>query len=124
MNSRTDSDEGYMEDDRPWYESPDGSCNFLEPTLINMGEDKPLHLIFPVHWSEAIALLPEAKNMADEREAFLVLMLYGEASDIEIQSLILELADAQVLPLWVGEDNRKKFNRIIDMLSSSPGLNP
>lgn len=123
MSSQIDSDEAYVEDNRPWYESPDGTCNFLEPTLINMGEDKPLHLIFPVHWSEAVELLPEAKNMANERDAFLVLMLYGEASDSEIQLLIIELADAQVLPLWVGEENRRKFNRIIEMLSSSTGLN-
>lgn len=105
------------ENRRPWYEGPDGTCNLDKPTLINMGEDRPLHLMFPVHWSEAVDILPEAKRLASERDAFLVLLVYGEASDQEIQSLILELADAQVLPLWIGEENRKKLDRIITMLS-------
>lgn len=105
------------ENRRPWYEGPDGTCNLDKPTLINMGEDRPLHLMFPVHWSDAVDVLPEAKRLASERDAFLVLLIYGEASDREIQSLILELADAQVLPLWIGEENRRKLDRIITMLS-------
>lgn len=102
---------------RPWYEGPDGTCSLDKPTLINMGEDRPLHLMFPTHWSQAVDVLPEAKRLASERDAFLVLLIYGEASDQAIQSLILELADAQVLPLWIGEENRKKLDRIITMLS-------
>lgn len=117
MDTCMESNQTYLENERPWYEGPDGTCNIIQPTLLKMGEDKPLHLIFPVHWREASSVLPEAKAMAREHDAFLVLMLYGEASDSEIQSLVLEFAEAQVLPLWIGEQNRMKFNKVIGMLS-------
>lgn len=116
MVAQMDTYEAY-ENRRPWYEGPDGTCNLDRPTLINMGEDRPLHLMFPVHWSKAVEILPEAKSLAIAQDAFLVLLIYGEASDREIQWLVLELADAQVLPLWIGEENRKKLDRIIAMLS-------
>ncbi len=116
MVAQMDINEAY-DNRRPWYEGPDGTCNLDKPTLINMGEDRPLHLMFPTHWSEAVDILPEAKRLASERDAFLVLLIYGEASDHAVQSLILELADAKVLPLWIGEENRKKLDRIIAMLS-------
>ena len=115
MVARMDINEAY-EKRHPWYERPDGTCNLDQPTLINMGEDRPLHLMFPIHWTQAVDILPEAKRLASERDAFLVLLIYGEASDQAVQSLILELADAQVLPLWIGEENRKKLDRIIKML--------
>ena len=117
MDMGRNSKEAYLHNERPWYEGPDGSCHLIEPTLIKMGDDQPCNLMFPVHWSEAMCVLPEAKKRAHELNAFLVLMLYGEASDSEIQSIVLELADAQVLPLWIGEHNRKKFDKIVEMLS-------
>jgi len=123
MATSMNSDKAHLGNNRPWYEGPDGSCNLLTPTLINMGEDKPLHLMYPVHWTDSLDVLPLAKNMASEQDALLVLMLYGEASDSEIASLILELADARVLPLWIGEQNRKKFNRIVAMLSGKAESN-
>jgi len=113
-----DSDKAILKNGLIWYEEPDGTCKILSPTLISMGEDRPLHLMFPVHLSEALSVLPEAKEMASERDALLVLLLYGEASDSEIKTLVLELAEAQVLPLWIGEENRRKFNKIVAMLSS------
>lgn len=106
-----------LENDHLWYEGPDGTCNLLTPTLLNLGDDKPLHLLFPVHWHESLAVLPSVKQLASEHDAFLVLMLHGEASDHEIQALVIGLADAQVLPLWLGEQNRKKFDRIVEMFS-------
>lgn len=106
-----------LENDRLWYEGPDGMCNLFTPTLLNLGDDKPLHLLFPVHWRESLAILPKAKQLASEQDAFLVLMLYGDASDHEIRALVIELADAQVLPLWLGDQNRKKFDRIVAMFS-------
>lgn len=102
---------------RPWYEGPDGICKISEPTLLPMGEDKPPHLIYPTHWTQARGIVLEAKKLARENDALLVLMLYGEAPDIEVQALVLDLADAQVLPLWIGEQNRKKFDRAIAWLS-------
>jgi hypothetical protein len=111
--------EEYVENRPPFYEGPNGTCKFDKPTLINMGEDRPLHLMYPVHWSHVHHVLPSAKTMASKHDALLVLLIYGEASDSEIQSLILELADAQVLPLWIGEENRKKLDRIITLLSHS-----
>lgn len=112
-----ETEETYQENNPPFYEGPDGTCKFDQPTLINMGEDRPLHLMYPVHWSHSLHVLPSAKTMASKHEALLVLLIYGEASDNEIQSLILELADAQVLPLWIGKENRKKLDRIIALLS-------
>ncbi|NEP29640.1 hypothetical protein, partial [Moorena sp. SIO3I6] len=67
--------------------------------------------------------LPQAKTMARQLNGFLVLLLYGQASDQEIQSLVLELAEAQVLPLWLGWQNRKRFDRIVAMLSTNSELN-
>lgn len=112
-----ESEEAYLENIPPFYEGPNGTCKFDTPTLINMGAERPLHLMYPVHWSQCLHVLPTAKTMASKHDAFLVLLIYGEASDIEIQSLILELAEAQVLPLWIGEENRKKLERIIALLS-------
>lgn len=117
MATSTYIDERYLDNNRPWYESPEGTCNILAPTLIPMGDDKPVHLIFPVHWSQAGNELLKAKKLAREKNALLVLMLYGEAPDSEVQSLVLKLAEAQVLPLWIGEQNRKKFDRVVAMLS-------
>lgn len=115
-DSVLDREQSNPKQDLPWYERPNGTCNFLQPTLINMGDDKPLHLMFPVHWSESLAVLPQARNLARELNALLVVMLYGEASDNDIESLSLEFAKARVLPLWIGEKNRRKFDRIIAML--------
>jgi hypothetical protein len=74
-------------------------------------------LIYPAHWTQARGIVLEAKKLARENDALLVLMLYGEAPDIEVQALVLDLADAQVLPLWIGEQNRKKFDKAIAWLS-------
>ncbi|NEP53213.1 MAG: hypothetical protein F6K65_32200 [Moorea sp. SIO3C2] len=123
MNTWVKSEAAYLENHRPWYEGPHGTCNLLKPTLIHMGDDKPLHLMFPVHWTEAIDALPQAKIMARQLDGFLVLLLYGQASDQEIQSLVLELAESQVLPLWLGWQNRKRFDRIVAMLSNHSELN-
>lgn len=112
------SQEAALENNRHWYESPDGTCTILQPTLVNMGEGKPLHLMFPVHWAKSLEVLPQAKQMANSLQAMLVLLLHGEASDNEIVSLIVELAEAEVLPLWIGEQNRQKVDRIISMLSN------
>lgn len=115
-DSVLDREQSNPKQDLPWYERPNGTCNFLQPTLINMGDDKPLHLMFPVHWRESLDVLPQARNLARELNALLVVMLYGEASDSDIESLSLEFAKARVLPLWIGEKNRRKFDRIIAML--------
>jgi hypothetical protein len=112
-----DTNQANLKNGSIWDESSDGTCNLLEPTLIYMGEDLPLHLMFPVHWREALSILPDAQKMARQQDAFLVLMLSGKASESEIQSLILELAKAQVIPLWVGEDNQRKFDEILAKLS-------
>ncbi|MBE9126833.1 MULTISPECIES: hypothetical protein [unclassified Coleofasciculus] len=112
------SQEATLENNSPWYESPNGTCTILQPTLVNMGEGKPLHLMFPVHWAKSLEVLPQAKQMANNLKAMLVLLLHGEASDSQIASLIVELAEAEVLPLWIGEQNRQKVDRIISMLFS------
>jgi hypothetical protein len=103
--------------DRLWYEDLDGTCKIQEPTLLNMGEDRPYYLMFPTHYREFDAILPEAKQMANELDAFLVLLIHGEISDSEIISLILELVDTRVVPLWIGEKNRIKFDRMVAVLS-------
>lgn len=103
--------------DHQWYERADGTCKFENPTLINMGDDRPPNLFFPVQASEALSVLAKAKYIANELDALLVLLLYGEIADLEMASLILELADSRVLPLWVGEKNRTKFDRIVAILS-------
>jgi hypothetical protein len=107
----------YWKNDCPCYEESDGTCKIIQPTLINMGDDKPLHLLFPAHWSEALYILPEAKQMTLALDAFLVLVLHGEASEDQIESLVLKLAEAKVLPLWIGKENRRKFNQITARLS-------
>jgi hypothetical protein len=101
----------------PWYEEPDGTCRLDEPTLVNMGEEKPLHLMFPIQWDLVREALPDAIAMAKDLNAMLVLLIYGEAADSEIASLIVEFASNEVLPLWIGEQNRKKVQRIIEILS-------
>lgn len=73
--------------------------------------------MFPVHWAKSLEILPQAKRMADDHQAMLVLLLHGEASNSEIMSLVLQLAETQVLPLWIGEQNRRKVDQIISMLS-------
>ncbi|HBL61664.1 MAG TPA: hypothetical protein DDZ80_25570, partial [Cyanobacteria bacterium UBA8803] len=100
-----DSNTASLGNDRPWYEGPDGTCNLEEPTLVNMGEGRPLHLMFPVYWAQSLEILPEAKKMANDVEAMLVLLIYGEAPDSEVAKLIVELASAEVLPLWIGDQN-------------------
>ncbi|HAG79748.1 MAG TPA: hypothetical protein DD379_18770 [Cyanobacteria bacterium UBA11162] len=112
------SDTAPLENQRPWYEKPDGTCNLDQPTLVNMGEGQPLHLMFPVHWTQSVEVLPDAKKMANDLQAMLVLLIHGEASDKDIASLIMQLAEAEVLPLWIGEQNRRKVDHIITMLSS------
>jgi hypothetical protein len=101
----------------PWYEKPDGTCNIQQPTLINMGDDKPLHLMFPVHWSKSLNVLDDAKKLASQLDAFLVLVLYGEASESEMASLTLEFATARVLPIWLGQKNRQQFDKVTAVLS-------
>lgn len=103
---------------RPWYEKEDGTCTILEPTLVDIGANQPPHLMFPVHWAKSLEILPKAKQIADEHQAMLVLLLHGEASNSEIMSLVLQLAETQVLPLWIGEQNRRKVGQIISMLSN------
>lgn len=107
----------------PWYEGPDGTCTLDEPTLVNMGEGKPLHLMFPLQWDIVREALPDAIAMAKDLNAMLVLLIYGEAADSEIASLIVEFASNEVLPLWIGEQNRKKVERIIEILSSPIQVN-
>ncbi len=101
---------------RPWYENADGTCKVQIPTLVSMGEDRPQCLMFPAHWSQSSSVLPKAKNMASELDAILVLLIYGDISYSEITALILELAEDRILPLWIGENNRKKFDRIVGLL--------
>lgn len=114
MNSEPTSTDNQL----PWYEGPDGTCRLNEPTLVNMGEGKPPHLMFPVNWDAVSEVLPEAKAMAEDINAMLVLLIYGEAADSQIAQLIVELASSDVLPLWIGDENRKKVERIIEILSS------
>lgn len=108
----------YLKNHRPWYETADGTCKIQEPTLINMGEDRPLHLLFPVHWEQWLNVLPTARKLARQNDAFLVLVLCGEVSLEQMKSLIIEFATESVLPLWVGKENRKKFNYAVVKLSN------
>jgi hypothetical protein len=87
-----------------------------------MGDDLPLHLLFPVHYSQTLSVIPEAKQMSRELDAFLVLMVYGEVSESQMEYLILELAQAQVIPLWIGEKNRNKFTRVTNKLRTQANL--
>ena len=107
----------------PSYEAPDGTCTLDEPTLVNMGEEKPLHLMFPIQWDLVREALPDALAMAKDLNAMLVLLIYGETADTEIASLIVEFASNEVLPLWIGEKNRKKVERIIEILSTPIQIN-
>lgn len=100
-----------------WYEAFDGTCTINQPVLIHQGDDQPNYLLFPVHWPEFIAVLPEAKRVARESNALLVLVLYGELSLDTMKALVVEFAAAQVLSLWVGEQNRKNFNQSVALLS-------
>lgn len=118
MSIFTNSGASYQENYGFWYESPDGLCNIQQPMLINMGEDKPLNLLFPIHWSESLPVLPEAQNQAKNLNAILVLMLYGDVSLEKMLSLAVEFASAKVLPLWIGAENRSKFNQAIAMIVS------
>ncbi|MCA1995583.1 MAG: hypothetical protein LDL41_26570 [Coleofasciculus sp. S288] len=110
MNTSTNLDPSH---NFPWYETPDGTCQIHEPTVIDMGDDRPRHLFFPIHWSESLSILPEAKNQACELNATLVLMLHGEVTLDQMTSLVLELATHCVLPFWVGEENRRTFDSAI-----------
>ena len=112
----------YLKNDCPWYENPDGTCTILQPTVLNMGDDTPLHLLFPVHYSQTLSVIPEAKQMGRELDTFLVLMVYGEVSESQMECLILELAQAQVIPLWIGEENRKKFTTVTNKLRTQGQL--
>lgn len=112
----------YLKNDCPWYENPDGTCTVLQPTVLNMGDDLPLHLLFPVHYSQTLCVIPQAKQMGRELNAFLVLMVYGEVSESQMEFLILELAEAQVIPLWIGEENRKKFTTVTNKLRTHSQL--
>jgi len=91
------------------------ACNISQPTLTNMGEDRPAYFMYPRHWYEAIGRLPEAKKLARERDALLVLVLDGEISLDEMKSLVAEFAVAQVIPLWLSEENQSKFNTAVAM---------
>ena len=87
----------------------------IQPTVIEMGEDGIAYLLYPVFWREWLTKVYEAKKLAREHDALLVLVLYGEVSLTEMKSLVLELAEAQVIPLWLGEENQSKFNLAIAM---------
>lgn len=91
------------------------ACNITQPTPIDMGDDRPGYLMYPTHWYEALNRLPEAKKLARERDALLVLVLDGEISLDEMRSLIAEFAVAQVIPLWLSEENQSKFNTAVAM---------
>lgn len=117
MNISTSHNTSYIENPQTWYEADDGTCRIKTPTLINIGDDKPLHLLFPINWKELLSILPSAKNLASVNDAILVLVLSGELSVEQMQLLIIELAVECVLPLWVGKENRDKFNCAIVRLS-------
>ena len=118
MNISTHSNTSGIENNRPWYESTDGTCTIQEPTAIYMGDDKPLHLLYPVHWKEYFGVLAKAKSLAREVNALLVLMLYGDVSSDHMKFLVLEFAEARVIPIWIGEENRKKFANTVARYSS------
>lgn len=100
----------YLKNHHPWYETVDGACMIQEPTLINMGDDKPHHLLFPVNWQEWLNVFPQARNLARQHDALLVFVLYGEISLEQMKALIVDFAEKSILPLWVGKSNRNKFN--------------
>lgn len=118
MNLSTNHNTSYLETLQPWYETTDGVCKIQTPTIVNMGDDRPLHLLFPVDWKEWQSILASAKNLATINDAILVLVLSGEVSFEQMQFLILELAAEYVLPLWVGKENRQKFNCAVVRLAN------
>jgi hypothetical protein len=97
----------------PWYEANDGTCRIKKPTIINMGEDRPAHLLFPINWEQCFNVLPHANNLASQNDAFLVFVLSGEISLEQMKSLIIKFADKGILPLWIGKENRNKFNNAV-----------
>lgn len=119
MNISTNHNTSYLENPQPWYESADGTCRIQTPTLVNIGDDRPLHLLFPVDWKEWLSILPVAKNLATINDAVLVIVLSGEVSFEQMEFLILEFAAECVLPLWVGKENRHKFNCAVVRLSNT-----
>lgn len=118
MNISTNHNTSYLENSQPWYEAADGTCRIQTPTLVNIGDDRPLHLLFPADWKEWRRILPKAKNLATINDAVLVIILSGEVSFEQMQFLILEFATASVLPLWVGKENRDKFNCAVVKLAN------
>ncbi|HEY9822798.1 MAG TPA: hypothetical protein V6D35_18805 [Candidatus Sericytochromatia bacterium] len=114
MNASTFLNTPSLKKKRPWYEAADGSCAVEKPMLIDMGDDKPLHLLFPIECSKSLLILPEAQNLASKLDALLVLMLYGEVSLEEMQSLVLHFATESTLFLWIGEKNWKMFNDTLE----------
>lgn len=91
------------------------ACNITQPTPIDMGKDRPGYLMYPTHWYQALSRLPEAKKLAREQDALLVLVLDGEISLDEMKSLVADFAVAQVIPLWLSEENQSKFNTAVAM---------
>ncbi|HEY9602325.1 MAG TPA: hypothetical protein V6C85_11990 [Allocoleopsis sp.] len=89
--------------------------SITQPTLIGMGDDRPAYLMYPTHWQEALGQIPPAKKLARERDALLVLVLDGEIALDEMKSLVAEFALAQVIPLWLSEENQSKFNTAVAM---------
>lgn len=119
MNISTNYNTSCLINSPPWYESADGACIIQEPTLINMGDDQPLHLLFPVYWREWLFILPKANRLASELNALLILMPYGDLSLEQMKQLVLEFAHKSILPLWVGEENRSKFNCAVALLNNA-----
>lgn len=117
MNISINHQTSYLENLQPWYETTDGTCKIQAPTVVNIGDDRPLHLLFPADWKDSLSILPLAKNLATINDAILVIVLSGEISFEQMQLLILEFAAECVLPLWVGKENRHKFNCAIVRLS-------
>ncbi|MGB7443118.1 MAG: hypothetical protein WA919_18795 [Coleofasciculaceae cyanobacterium] len=113
MNIRTEGDNACINTHYSWFQDAKAACNIPEPILLKMGNDLPLHLMFPVHWSKCLAILSTAQRIASEKDAFLVLMPYGDASDLEIARLMLELSYAHVVALWVEDENRVKASKIM-----------
>lgn len=118
MNLSNNHNLSYLETSQPWYETTDGTCKIQTPTLVNIGDDRPLHLLFPIDWKEWRSILPAAKKLAILHDAVLVIVLSGQISFKQMQFLILELAAECVLPLWIGKENRHKFNCAVVRLAN------
>ena len=123
MSASLNSDQLSQDNHLPWYEASDSTCVIREPTLIYMGDDRPLLLLFPTSYQESLAVLPSAKKLASEQNALLILMLYGELSNDEMKVLLLELIAQQVVPLFIGESNRRKFNQALKSISNRSDAN-